>query len=198
MEISEKAVRKAIDARRIRVVRDKVPWPEAREAFLQTRVGNNNNRLGELPGESAGSFDLPEDVLRELPPEVQAMLDELRSTEFSPEILCLPWTTLYARYQALEKKEKSLLAKLERQEREGELHHRDDIMSALGDMQIAFRNRIQAIPTKLAKRIADLTGYKNAAAIARILEAETTAALAEMARYDGKKIKSAHRQRTGR
>lgn len=195
MDISETAVRRAIDSGRIGVTQNKVRWPEARDAFLMTRTAHNNNRLGELPGERPEDLTDEETALRLK--QMLAGKDNI-CAEFTEADMALPWPMLFSKYQALEKKEKAKLAELERLEREGELHHREDIIRALGDMQIAFRNRILAVGTKLAKRLADMTGYDKPGDILKMIEGETTAALAEMAKYDGAKIKSARRQRIGK
>lgn len=76
---------------------------------------------------------------------------------------------------------KKELAKLELDERRGELHRTADVEQALTTMVMNFRTKIMSIPAKLAKTLA---GISDNAEVYDILKKETDEALAELSDYN--------------
>ena len=77
-------------------------------------------------------------------------------------------------------KTKKELAKLELDERKGDLHRTEDVEQALSTMLI-FRTKIMSMPAKLAKTLA---GMSDSAEIYDLLKKETDEALDELSDYD--------------
>ena len=78
-------------------------------------------------------------------------------------------------------KTKKELAKLELDERKGDLHRTEDIEQALTTMLMNFRTKIMSLPAKLAKTLA---GMNDNAEIYDLLKKETDEALDELSDYD--------------
>ena len=78
-------------------------------------------------------------------------------------------------------KTKKELAKLELDERKGDLHRTEDIEQALTTMLMNFRTKVMSMPAKLAKTLA---GMSDNAEIYDLLKKETDEALDELSDYD--------------
>lgn len=78
-------------------------------------------------------------------------------------------------------KTKKELAKLELDERKGDLHRTEDIEQALTTMLMNFRTKVMSMPVKLAKTLA---GMSDNAEIYDLLKKETDEALDELSDYD--------------
>lgn len=78
-------------------------------------------------------------------------------------------------------KTKKELAKLELDERKGDLHRTEDIERALTTMLMNFRTKVMSMPAKLAKTLA---GMSDNAEIYDLLKKETDEALDELSDYD--------------
>lgn len=78
-------------------------------------------------------------------------------------------------------KTKKELAKLELDERKGDLHRTEDVEQALTTMLMNFRTKIMSMPAKLAKTLA---GMSDNAEIYDLLKKETDEALDELSDYD--------------
>ena len=73
------------------------------------------------------------------------------------------------------------LAKLELDERKGDLHRTEDIEQALTTMLMNFRTKVMSMPAKLAKTLA---GMSDNAEIYDLLKKETDEALDELSDYN--------------
>lgn len=78
-------------------------------------------------------------------------------------------------------KTKKELAKLELDERKGDLHRTEDIEQALATMLMNFRTKVMSMPAKLAKTLASMSDN---AEIYDLLKKETDEALDELSDYD--------------
>ncbi|MEN6370568.1 MAG: hypothetical protein ABFD64_01010 [Armatimonadota bacterium] len=168
MGISLTAVQKAIERGIIKVYdvggpHTMIDFEEAKADYEASRSARNNNRYGELSGDDNG--------------------EDSAGQEDNEK-----WGIRKTRAEALLTEEKHAKAQLEREELEGVLHRADDVEAVIIAIFMSFRSRILAMPSKLAQRIASMTGSKNIADIQKLLDDSCKEALSELARYDPHQI----------
>lgn len=177
MHISLTAVQKAIEGEKIKVhdvggPHTMLDFEEAKADYETSRSARNNNRYGDLPGD-----DCSED------PKTSDTSDG-------------KWGIRKVRAEALLTEEKFAKAQLEREELEGILHRAEDVEAVIVAIFMSFRSRIMAMPAKLARRIASMTGSSDIADVQKLLRESCEEALSELSRYDPRKIADEIEQRS--
>ncbi len=163
--ISLKAVQKAIASGRLKAHDTGNRWPEldykeARSAWKNSRIIQNNNQSGKIKSDFDGDID-----------GFDAIEDDSDASAFA----------LYNRERAKNEQIKREKAEIELAALRGEMHHAEDVETVLNDMLTAFRAKILSIPTKLAARV---LGQTDIGVVQSMLTEELYEALAELSEYD--------------
>jgi len=83
--------------------------------------------------------------------------------------------------KALHEKAKRQMAEIKLAKLKGQMHDAADVEFVMTNMLVTFRNRILAIPDKVAPKV---LGVKNLSEISEVINAELLEALTELSEYD--------------
>lgn len=138
-------------------------------------LGYTRQRINQLAREGVLEKQAPGRFLLKL--NIKKYLDFIRTGQITDEEA----TAQYWEEKALHEKAKREMAELKLAKLKNQLHDARDIEMVMTNMLVTFRNRILAIPQKIAPKI---IGMENLAEISEAISAELNEALTELSEYD--------------
>lgn len=147
-------------------------------AVIASLCGLSERRIRQLAGE--GIIDKTKSGSYELIPTIKKYILHLRANVEAKKESCSDDENFF-KEKALHEKAKREKAELELAIMKNQLHNATDVEMVMSGMLSTFRNRILAIPQKVAPK---LIGIRNLAELSEIINIEILETLTELSDYD--------------